>query len=125
RARAPALVREQREEDRGGVVDVGAPRRRHPFRDPEETEQAHHMVEADAGAVARRTADRVDEGFPVRGAELPRVERWKSPVLAVAEELVGRRADAHARREVVLPSPAVEAVRSEADRDIRDETDLA
>src|SRR5436190_23366259 len=83
------------------------------------------MVEPDSRDVMTRAANRVDERLPTRAVELPRVERGQPPVLAVAEELVGRRADPHPRREVVLPSPGVEAVGRKANRDVGDEADLA
>src|SRR5579859_5436787 len=61
----------------------------------------------------------------MRGLQLPRVERRHAPVLTVWKEVVGWRADPHARGEPVLPTPRVEAVRRKADRHVGDERYLA
>src|SRR5439155_195273 len=79
----------------------------------------------DAGRVPACAADGVDERLPVRTPKQPRVERRQAPVLAVAEELVGRCSHAHVGRDVVAPAPCVEPVRRKADRHVRDKTDLA
>src|SRR5439155_23641978 len=107
------------------VPHVGALGRGLAVGDPEQAEQAHHVVEANTRCVPRRAANRVDEWRPLRVAQLPRVESRNAPVLTVSEELVGRRADAHARREVVTPSPRVETVRRETDGHVGYESDLA
>ena len=83
------------------------------------------MVQPDAGRVTSGAADRVDERLPPRAAEEPGIERRQAPVLAVAEEFVGRRADAHVGSEVVAPSPGVKPIRRKADGHVGDETDLA
>ena len=82
------------------------------------------MVEAQAAGMFRRAADRLDKRFEVGFAQLPGVERRHAPVLAVGEEVVGRRAHPHACREEVLPAPCVAAVGCEADRHVGDEADL-
>ena len=87
-AGAAAFPRKQAQKDPGRVPDVGALGSGHPVGDPEEPEQAHHVVEPDAGGVPARAADRVDERSPVSLAQLPRVQRGQAPVLAVAEELI-------------------------------------
>src|SRR5450759_3961018 len=93
-------------------------------RDPEQAEQAHHVAEAEAGRVIRGAADRLDERFEMRFAQLPRVEWRHPPILAVGEEVVGGRAHTHVRREQVLPAPCVATVGREADRYVGDEADL-
>jgi len=122
---AAALVREQRQQSCGWVLHVRAQGGDDAFGNPEQAEQAHHVVEPDAGRVPPRASNRVDERLPARVAERPWVEGRKAPILAVAEELVGRRADAHARRQVVLPAPRVESVGSKAHGHVRDQADLS
>src|SRR6266705_2204273 len=124
RAGAATFVGEQGQQRRSGIADVRTLRCVHTVRNPEQPEQAHHGVEADARGVAPGGADRFDERHPLRMAELPRVERWQAPVLSVAEELIRRRADAHPWRDVVPPAPRVETVGGKSDGDVGDEADL-
>src|SRR5205823_11161437 len=123
--RATALVGQQRQQDVSRVLHVGAVRGRNSLGDPEKPEQAHDVVETDARGMTGGAADRVDERRPLRLPQGPRVEGGQAPVLPVAEEFVRWRADAHPRREVVLPTPRVESVRGKADRDVGDQSDLA
>jgi pyruvate/2-oxoglutarate dehydrogenase complex dihydrolipoamide acyltransferase (E2) component len=120
-----AVIGEQGEKVGGGVADVRAASGAPAARDPEQSEQSHDVVEADAGRMRCRAPDRLDERLVVRAAQLPRVEWRQAPVLAVHEELIGWRADAHARCEQVLPAPGVEAVGGKADRHVGDEAYLA
>ena len=124
RAGAAALVGEYREQGGGRVAHVRALCRVHAVGDPEKSEEPHHVVEPHPRRMRSGAANGIDEGFPPCGAQLPWVEGGKAPVLAIAEELVGRRADAHARRQEVLPAPRVKAVRGEAHRDVGDKADL-
>src|SRR6266550_7948180 len=75
RAGPATLVGEQGQQRRSGIADVRTLRGVHTVRNPEKTEQAHHVVEADARGVAPGGADRFDERHPLRLAELPRVDR--------------------------------------------------
>jgi hypothetical protein len=82
------------------------------------------VVEAQAGGVGGRAADRLHERREARLAQLPRVEGRHPPVLAVGEEVVGRRPDAHLGHQQVLPPPGVAAIRGETHRHIGDQADL-
>src|SRR5437588_6072352 len=75
RARATALRREHREERRRWIADVSAGRRAAGFGDPEQPEQGHHMVEAQALRVSGRRTDGVDERLEMSGLQLPWIER--------------------------------------------------
>src|SRR5947207_13487134 len=83
------------------------------------------MVETQALRVGGRRSHSVDERLEMRGLQLPGVERRHAPVLTVRKEIVRRRADPHARSELVLPAPRVKAVGGEADRHVGNERYLA
>src|SRR5947209_12291763 len=68
--------------------------------------------------MAKSRADRFNEGLISRRAKLMRHEGRKSPALPLRVELIRRRTDADASREVVLPSPRVCSVRVNANRKI-------
>ncbi len=102
-----ALEGEDVEQVVGLIADVGAVLARGVLGDPEEPEQPHDVVEAEAAGVAEPGPDRLDERLVGGGAELPRVERRKPPVLSLGVVLVRRSADRHPGSEHVLPDPGV------------------
>ena len=80
------------------VAHVRSFGRAHALRYPPQPVHAHHVVDAQHRGVL---AGAGDEPPPQRVAAAPagaRQLRREAPVLAVGEELVGRRADGHARR---------------------------
>ena len=80
----------------GMAVHVRAVPRLHARRDPEQPEQPHHVIDAQAAGVPEAGADRLDERLVAGGAEPVRHERRQAPVLPARVELVWRRADADA-----------------------------
>ena len=101
--------------DVGAVGGIGA------GRDPEQTEQAEHVVDPQPAAVAHvgphGTGERLVPRCPQRVRDVGR----EAPVLAVGGELVRRRADAGVEREQVLVGPGVGAAGVDADREVGDQ----
>ena len=89
-----------------------------PSRDPEQPEQSHDVIDAQAAGVAQARANRLHERLVAGTAQPGRHERRQAPVLPLRVELVGRRADAHAAREDILKCPSVGSSGIEADRQI-------
>ncbi len=102
------------------VAHVGAGFRATVAGYPEQPEQAHHVVDAQASGMAQRGADRLDERLVAGGAQLPGDERREAPVLAQGVELVGRRTHAHVEGEEVLPGPSVRPPGVEAHGEVLD-----
>ena len=92
--------------------------------DPEEPEQSHDVVDAQAAAVAERGTDRLDERSVAERAQPVWDERRKSPVLAAGHEAIGRGADRGAGGQRVLPGPRVGPVGVHADRQVLHDSDL-
>ena len=118
RARPLALERDDRQQIAGMAVHIRAVARLHSRRDPEQPEQPHHVIDAQAAGVPEAGADRLDERLVAGGAQPVRHERRQAPVLPARVELVWRRADADAVREHVLERPGVGAAGVEPDRQI-------
>ena len=118
RVRPLALERDDREQIAGMAVHVRAVPRVHSCRDPEQPEQAHHVIDAQAAGVPEARADRLDERLVAGGAQPVRHERRQAPVLSARVELVWRRADADAVGEHILERPGVGAAGVEPDRQV-------
>src|SRR5262249_47656412 len=102
----------------GGIADVPTGGRGESARDPEEPEQPHDVVDAEAASVAKRGPDRLDEGPVAGGAQAMRDEWWQKPVLPCSHVAIRRRANRRAQRERVLPGPGVRAFGIDADRQV-------
>ena len=103
---------------RGRVAHVGAVGRGRAPGDPEQPEQAHHVVDPQPAGVAERGPDGLHERLVAGGPQPPGVERRQAPVLAPGVELVGRGADGHVEGEHVLPQPGVGAAGVDAHRQV-------
>jgi hypothetical protein len=117
-ARAVALERDDPEEVRGRVAHVGAVDRLHAPRHPPQARDAHHVVDAQRSRARHVGAQRGDEGRVTGVAQAPRHQWRQAPVLALAVELVGRGADAHAERVVALVGPRFRAIGGNRDREV-------
>ncbi len=106
-----------------GVSHVGTLGRTGAGRDPVQPEQTHHVIDTQARAAGEGGSQRRDERLVARGPQLPRNERWQTPILAAVVERVGRRPHATPDREFVLIAPRVGATRLEADGEIAHEPD--
>ena len=119
-----ALFCERVEEDLRRVGDIAAVGRRSTPGQPEQPEQAHYVVDSQAGRVAKVGAQRLAPRLAVELLQSCRVERRQPPVLSGPVELVGRRSDAEATGHGVAPAPRVGAVMVEAHGEVVHEPDL-
>ena len=110
-----ALERQHGEQLVGRVAHVGAVGGGAGRRDPEQAEQAHHVVDAQAAGAGERAPATAGRAAGSRRPQLPGDERRQPPVLARAGEGVGRGADPDAVGEQVLQHPGVGAVGVDAD----------
>ncbi len=124
RARALTLQRDDGQQFLGGIAHIGAVGRRQPVGDPEEAEESHDVVDAQAAAMVERGADRLDERSVAERAQPVWDERRQSPVLAAGHEAIGRGADRGAGGQRVLPGPGVGPVGVHADRQVLHDSDL-
>ena len=103
------------------VAHVHAVAGAHPVGDPPQPVHAHHVVDAQHRRVAtgsgRRAAPQGVPGAPAGAGQL----RREPPVLAVLEELVGRRADGHRRAAQVGVGPRLVAGGVASDRQVEGE----
>src|SRR6266508_2899667 len=83
-----ALQGQHAEQVVGGVADVGPLAGRGARRDPEQAEQAHHVVEPQPAGVRHPCSQRAREGLVPRFGQAPGDERRQRPVLPVRAEQV-------------------------------------
>ncbi len=76
------------------IAKIGALQRVRAFRDDPEPHQAHDVIDADAARVAERRLQRGDEGLIAGAGKRLRGKGRQAPILALAVDLVRRRADA-------------------------------
>ena len=85
---------------------------------PEEAEQSHHVVNAQASRMAEGGLNGVAKRLVGGGAELVGHKGRQSPVLAEGVIFVRGRADRHVRGEEILPDPGIGAVGIDANGQI-------
>src|ERR1044072_4108894 len=73
--------------------------------------------------MAQRRAQRRDERLEAARDQRLRREARQTPVLSPWVEEIGRRADAQAGQQILLPRPGMAPARTHADREIGDEAD--
>ena len=97
--------------------------RRSSVRNPEQSEQSHHVIDAQRAGMSKAASDEIDEiPIPI-SPERARIERRKSPVLSVRGVWIRRCADAHAANEQLGERPGVRAGGRATNRQILIESD--
>ena len=116
---APRLEAAQGDQLFGSVADVRALCGRHAVGYPPKSGKSHRVIEPESGRVAQQVAERA-VGDRVARSPLPfGIEGPRTPVLAGAEEHVGRGTDRHSIGERLGVGPRVEAVRTAPDRKVQ------
>src|SRR5579862_2781196 len=100
-----ALECEDVEEILVGITNIDSVSRRFTCGDPEQSEQAHDVVDAKAAPVAHRRTEHCNERLVPCCTQLPGIEWRKSPALALSIEQVGWRTNREVRRQDVLIEP--------------------
>ena len=119
-----ALQRENPEQIGRRVAHVGALAAGRALRDPEQTKQAHHVVDAQRAGVAKGAAQHLNEvSIPVL-PERPRIHRRQAPVLAEVRIRIGRRADRDAVEKETPVHPGIGTRPRRADGEVLIEADL-
>src|SRR3982750_2267587 len=91
-------------------MDVRALGRWKAARNTEQTEQRHHMVDADSAAVTEIVSEHFNEQLVAAGSQTHRVYRRQSPVLAFGREGIGWCATVRLHRQDVLKAPAIRSI---------------
>ena len=78
-----ALERENAQKVLRRICDIHAFRTGSPFRNPEQSEQSHHVVDAQCARMSKAVSDEIDEVPIPISPERSRIDRRKSPVLSV------------------------------------------
>jgi hypothetical protein len=113
-----APEREDAEEIVGRVRDVRAFARRSPRRNPELTQEAHDVVDAQRARVRERATHEANPIVVAALGQSARIDRRQAPVLAGRPERIGRRAEARAGDEKVRERPRVASAGRGADGEI-------
>src|SRR4029079_11463544 len=100
------------------IADARAVRRRAAVRDPEQSEETEHMIDAQRAGVAEGAAQRVYEIPVAISSERAWIDRRESPMLSGCGVRIWRSADGRATREQVGEAPRVGAPGGHANRQI-------
>ena len=120
---ARALERQHREQLLRGIMHVGALRRRAPGGHPPQTEQRHHVIQAQRAVVAHVVADQTHEALQMLRLHLHRIGRRNAPTLTLERQRIRRRADFGAQAIAPLVGPGLRPRRMGADRIIAVQAD--
>ncbi|OPZ05521.1 MAG: hypothetical protein BWZ08_02470 [candidate division BRC1 bacterium ADurb.BinA292] len=118
RAMTMRLQTENRKQFLRRIVHVGAGRGGGPLRNPVESMQPHHMIDAEHPGLAHQLAQRLNHVAILRLADAPGMQRGEAPVLPARKKLVRRRAAAHPVGELLAVAPHIVAVGVDAERQI-------
>src|SRR5262245_51424151 len=108
----------------GRVTDVSPLLCREAGRNPIETMQPHHVIDAEHCGMTHLESEVINDMLVTALSEAFRYHRRESPVLSFAEEHIGRRASVRVGCEKMLVLPNIEAAAAYAYRQVQIKADV-